>query len=371
MFSKVVIMGDVLRPFKTGAFYQSAAQKNIRWLHALLKRPIEKCDVKVSMLSWDEGLSNEDDFFDTPALYHLLDMPLTYHGWAKIISADSVPDALLDSLKNPLKHALVIGYEMPSVIISALKEMRTPYIDIVLHPLRFLPDLVFSFRTNVPDYHNRLAKYALDHSHIEQQVSLLQAKNAWMNKPANVTIPEGSAILLEQVSVDMALVQNDGRFSCLEDHVSRLHEIVSEHPCVFFKPHPYTLNSQSITFIRSLFPVVKICDANFYHLMMQPQIEKVVALNSSGLVEAEFFGKKSENLIPFKFCHFENFLPKEGNPGSLISLNDSWLQPYFWKYLFIGESVIPPCSHSVWQPDRLRHAMNADWGFRFISNTVV
>ena len=372
MFSKVIISGDITRPFPAGPLYQSATKNNIRWLYALLKQPLEQCNLKVSTLAWDENLSGNDNFFDTPALYQQLGKPLNFSSWASIVSSESVPEALLETLREPVAQALVIGYEMPAVITNALKMLGTPFIDIVLHPMRFLPDLLFSFRTNIADYHQKFKHYAFDMAQAEQQVRLLLAKNAWMKKPDGVNIPPGSAIVLEQVSVDISVVQPDGRFSTLEDHVARLHEIVSEHPAVFLKPHPYTLNPASIRRITSLFPVITPCNANFYHLMMQPEIEKVIALNSSGLIEANAFGKQAENLIPFKYLHAEDFSPEEGNPGSLIPLNDSWLQPQFWKRLFDESdepaSIIPnPC----WQPNRLRHAMNADWGYQFLSNTVV
>ncbi|MXP50395.1 hypothetical protein FD733_16705 [Pantoea sp. Eser] len=98
----------------------------------------------------------------------------------------------------------------------------------------------------------------------------------------------------------------------------------------------------------------------------------MIALNSSGLIEAKTFGKQAENLIPFKYLHAENFLPQQGNSGSLIPLNDSWLQPHFWKSLFDEVNESSPVIHNTyWQPNRLRHAMNADWGFQFISPTVV
>ena len=84
------------------------------------------------------------------------------------------------------------------------------------------------------------------------------------------------------------------------------------------------------------------------------------------------FGKEAENLIPFKFCHAEDFLPEKGEPGSLIPLNDSWLQPQFWRELFDGENrAVAMTRQAIWQPNRLRHAMNADWGYQLISNTVV
>ncbi|MXP50394.1 hypothetical protein FD733_16700 [Pantoea sp. Eser] len=145
MFSKIIISGDILRPFPGDAFYQSATKKNIRWLHALLKYPLQQCNMQVSTLAWDEDLGCNNNFFDTPELYQQMGMPLNCDSWARIVSSDDVPEALLEKLREQVNQALVIGYEMPAVITNALKMLGTPFIDILLHPLRFYLTWYFRF----------------------------------------------------------------------------------------------------------------------------------------------------------------------------------------------------------------------------------
>lgn len=372
MFSKVIISADILRPFPVGSFYESATKKNIRWLDALLKQPLQEANIDVSMLAWDENQTDGNDFFDTPALYQALGIPLNLASWAKLTANDCAPEPLIEMLRKPLAHALVIGYEIPDVIMDALKVLGTPFIDIVLHPLRFLPDLVFSFRSNIAEFQQVFEKYRLEQYHVGYQVSLLLAKNAWMNKPEDITLPPGSTVILQQVSSDIAVVMKDGNFASLENHIPRLHQIVSDHPAVFFKPHPYAMNQSDATWIKKNFPSIRFCNTNWYHLIMQQEIEKVVALNSSGLIEAKAFGKEAENLIPWKYHHNETFTPKDGLPGALIPLNDSWLMSHFWKDLFNGKNTpLQRVNKNIWQPNRLRRSMNADWGYSFINNVVI
>lgn len=368
MFSKIIISGDVLRPFQEGAFYTSATCKNIRWLHALLAPVLHSEKRALSRLSWDEDRVNDAEFFDTPALYQALGLPLNLTSWARLAVSDRVPEALIEMLRAPLRQALVIGYELPNVLINALNVLGTPFIDLVLNPVRFLPDLVFSFRTNIADYHQLFNRCRLQPGQIAQQLGFLQAKNAWMPKPG-IIAPPGSALIVEQVATDMSVVRDDGRFASLEDHIPRLHDIISSHPAVFYKPHPYALNRNSIARMKAIFPVMTLCESNIYHLLMQPEIEKVVALNSGALVEAAYFGKETENLMPWRYHHDDAFTPQDGAPGALIPLSDCWLTADFWRDLFEGKTHFQPSG--IWQPDRLRRAMNADWGFHFINRVVV
>lgn len=56
-------------------------------------------------------------------------------------------------------------------------------------------------------------------------------------------------------------------------------------------------------------PVIVHTIANVPHLLAQPEIEGVVARNSSGLIEAKACGRWSENLAPF-LCDFHRERPR-------------------------------------------------------------
>ena len=369
LFSRIVVTGDLLRPFLVSGEWESATWKNIRWLHALLGPSLAPLNLPVTTLAWDDRAApGTCERFDTPGLYHRLGQDLSLHSWAFLASRKQAPDGLVEALRAPLSEALVIGYEMPDSVIDALQRLGRPFIDVILHPLRFLPDLVFALRTNVPDFHRHLVAHRLSEAAVARQAGLIQAKAAWMAPPAS--IPPGSVLVLGQVSSDRAMVQPDGRFAQMEDHLARLHRLCCDHPCVLFKAHPYEAAGTGASGTVRRLPAIVHTRANFYHLLAQPEIEGVVALNSSGLVEARAFGRRGENLLPFLYDFERERAPDTNGPGDPVALTSAWTEPGFWRRL-LDPGLAAPGSDAIgasppWTPNALRRSMNADWGYSFI-----
>lgn len=367
MFSRIVITGDVLRPHRSETGWESATWKNVRWLHHVLSHPLESCGFPVSTLAWDDKASPHLNTWLAPhALYDQLQDPLCLDSWARLCSRQSAPDELVRWLEPFVADALVIGYEMPEVMGNALQKLGRPYLDLILHPLRFMPDLVFALRTNVRQYHRVLECFRLPESSIRQQASLICAKAAWMAPPE--PMPPGTALVLGQVASDRAMIAANGKFTSLADHVECLHTLCFDHPLVLYKPHPYAgPDDPSRTAVDRL-PAIRITNANFYHLLAQPEVEIVVALNSSGLFEARCFGRKTCQLMPSLYDFQSSFPPENGQPGSPVPLMGAWMQADFWRGLLLdrGEPESEATRLPLPEPNRLRRSMNADWGYHFV-----
>lgn len=372
-FSRVVVTGDLLRPFPVGGEWESATWKNIRWLHAVLGPALRANGHQATTLAWDDrGPTGVCHHFDTPSLYRRLGSGCSTDAWAHLAQRPAAPAELVEAMREPVTDALVIGYEMPTVMVDALRQLGRPFIDVVLHPLRFLPDLVFALRTNVPTYHRFIQSRRLRDSVVAQQAGLIQAKAAWMNRPVAL-LPPGSVLLLGQVAGDRAMVKPAGGFASLEEHLDRLHALCCEHPCVLFKPHPYEAEGTGARRAVGRLPAIIHTDANFYHLLAQPEIEGVVALNSSGLVEARAFGRWSESLIPALYDFDSGHPPTGTGAGAPIAQTPDWIEPGFWRGLLSGKEAPPPTddgAQPTWAPNRLRRSMNADWGYSFIEKVI-
>ncbi len=366
MFSRIVITGDVLRPDPAPTGWESATWKHVRWLHHMLAHSLETCGFPVSTLAWDGKASpTVNVWLDPHILYETLDDPLSLGSWARLCSRESAPDELVHWLEPFVADALVIGYEMPEVMGDALRKLGRPYIDLILHPLRFMPDLVFAMRTNVPGHQHVLECFRLPESSIRRQASLICAKAAWMAPPR--PMPPETALVLGQVASDRAMITADGAFTSLADHVESLHELCFDRPLVLYKPHPYARgNDPSGTAVQRL-PAIQVTNANFYHLLAQPEVDTVAALNSSGLFEARCFGRETRQFIPSLYDFESSFLPAAGRPGSPVPLTGAWTQTDFWQCLLLGKDEPAPAARPpVLEPNRLRRSMNADWGYGFI-----
>jgi len=361
--SRIVITGDLLRPFPVDDGWEGATWKNIRWLSALLRPLLPDNAPAPTTLAWDALMpAGAGVFFDTPALYDALGESLNLRSWATLAQRQTAPDALVEALREPLQDALVIGYELPPVLLDAMRQLQLPVIDLILHPLRFLPDLVFAMRTNVPAFHEVLLRHALAPSEVARQVGLIQAKAAWMPPPE--PMPSGTALLLGQVASDRAMVLADGRLARLDDHLGELHRLCTEHPLVLYKPHPYAAYDPAAQTVLQQLPCIVRTSANFYHLLAQPELDTVVALNSSGLIEARAFGRRAHQLVPFLYDFDSSRAPAGGHPGSPVALSPAWNEPGFWRSMLAGDASTP--TTPAWVPNRLRRSMNADWGYQFM-----
>lgn len=367
--SRVVFTGDLLRPFPTGSEWESATWKNIRWLQALISPHLNRLGIPHSRLAWDaETRPAQGMFFDTPALYDRLDLSLGIASWTQLANLPASPTALTEQISPYVEDALVIGYEMPDPLLDALRTTGTPYIDVVLHAVRFLPDLVFAMRTNYTALHEVLLGNRVQEVDIEDHAADIKAKAAWMAPP--VDLPPGSLLIFGQVHGDRSLINSTrGGFYSLLDHLPKLIDLCDAHSRVVFKPHPYDINnSPSVRAMQSIGSVA-FTTANAYHLMAHEHTQAVAALNSSCLLEARYFGKEAIPLIPAMYDFSAKHIPTDGRPGALVAQTPTWLSESFWRQILRLEA--PPTSRATqWVPNRLRKSMNADWGFEQINKVV-
>jgi hypothetical protein len=187
-----------------------------------------------------------------------------------------------------------------------------------------------------------------------------------------VQFPPGTALILGQVETDRAVAKSDGSFHTLGDHLARLHELCCDHPKVLFKAHPYVQDRNKPPCretIRKL-PAIQMIDGNFYHLLCQPEIVRIVALNSSGLIEAPYFGKTAEALIPFLYDFGEAPPQGKGWPGAAMPQRGSWIEPWFWQSVLAGDAHAPEAATARGPANRLRRTMNADWGYSYIERVI-
>lgn len=386
-FERIVITGDLMRPFPSGHGWVSATSRNIRWLRQVLDPALRATKLPISMLAWDERMQrHEGRYFDASAVASrsmqgfagsTLGPTHSLEAWAAWTERLPVDAPFIEALAPEVERALVIGYEMPPAMIDALQTLGRPFVDVVLHPVRFMPDLVFALRTNIPEWHERFLQHQVQESTIARQAALIAAKVAWMAPPEPLT--PGAALLLGQVGIDRAVV-SAGRFASLADHLDMLHALCVDHPQVLFKPHPYGVGPDRSAQAVAAFAAIQRSEANFYHLVAQPEIELVVALNSSGLHEARYFGKRARSLI--KPLHDFDALrpPSKADPGDPVAQTQDWIRADFWEALVCGASPVkasqdsdrsPPEPQLVMRtfeptPNLLRRSMNADWGYSFI-----
>ncbi|EJW13226.1 hypothetical protein A33M_0083 [Rhodovulum sp. PH10] len=343
MSSRLIVTGDVFRPFRRANGWESATWKNIRWLDGIVGTAARLAGWEVSTVAWDEGLPDGHGFFDTPAFYDLLGLPVSIESWAQVITRPSLPAEIEAAIATLLDADLVVGSEMPDHLLRILDAAGTAVVDVVAHPVRFLDDLVMALRTNRADIHARLLRHAFDLDAAVMQAGWIRSKVAWMAPP--LPLVPGTALVLGQVA----------------DHADTIRDLALASAMVLFKPHPYDRPDSATQRMMRGLGAVRWTDTNLYHLLARPEIETVCAINSSGLDEAEFFGKRVIRLAPPLHVHGDAPPPAAGGFGEAVPQDDAWCDPSFWRALRTGDDEDRPLLAP--RANRLRRSLNADWGF--------
>lgn len=257
------------------------------------------------------------------------------------------------------EHAdLVIGFELSKEAKTLLEKASSPYIDLRIHPLRFLDDIFFSFETNVPAVRALLKNYgiseALCRMHADHvKATVIKLKKAELIRP-------NSLLLLGQTEADNVVFDGE-RYLVLTDRIEQISELSKGYGHIYFKPHPYAKNGRRVyRELKKALGEVSYIDANIYHLLGNDGVAHVAALNSSALYEAAYFGKKTTFL----------FTPTFGERH--VGVYDAFFSGAFWSDVLSPLLATAPSALACPpQPGRLRKMLNDFWGYSAVNDEIV
>jgi hypothetical protein len=338
---------------------------NANWLGRLLRYPLSQvCGVplQVQVLHWGHG-------FDTNAFYAACGLQPTLQDWARIHYAETLPPQAAALIEHTFRDSIVIAYEMPPCVAAVLTRLGIPLIDTISHPVRFLDDMLFAWRSNVAAVNERIGAFEFDLEHSNVQAGLISAKMAWTPPLA---LPPGTGLLIGQVHSDKAMIhKREGRLLGFGDFVEQLFEIAAAHETVLYKPHPYECADPLVHQVVGRFKSFRRTDRNFYQLLSQPELSAVYAVSSGTCVEAPYFGKSATWFYEYLY-DLDRTSPDAFGLPRPVPVEQVWLWPTFWRSVL--EPLIP-VREGQWpelpfRPNRIRRSMNADWGFGAVDAVV-
>lgn len=347
-FSKVLITGNLLR-INPKFPHRSNQNGNIRWLHELLKpilQPLLGMDVAADYYA-------PGSRFNAAKIYECEAAPMLREGLAQLF--DAAPSGQVLEYARPLfADSMVVGFELPNYMERLLGVLKVPYVNAVLGPLRFLPDLSVAMRTNVPEWQAAIEAHALEERAIKFYAGAMKARLARMPP---LKIQAGTAIIAGQVSDDVSLI-SEGRYKSLADHTEALADIFARYPRVAFKPHPYADKQQvdeQIGLLKKL-GRLEVRHDNIYRLMASERVPVVCALNSSVTYEAQFLGCNGRALMAPRFpVRLKSQMDREAFTQTLGHVTT----PEFWAKMLGVQCNLPEVRHPV---GVLRQSLGMDWG---------
>jgi hypothetical protein len=355
MIRGVTVIGDVLRP--DGRGQPGGVDRATVWLFDAIKRQLHLA----SGLPIDVMTAG-----DWPALRTWLDSqrpPEAAHRyWAGAYERLPLPTVPETILVARLQHRFCIGYELPPWLHNLLQQIGVPYIDVRLHPVRFLDDLLFAVRASEPATQSALLAMAESESAVIVTAGL---REAMCHMISEATTPPETLIVVGQRPLDCSQII-DGTFYDALPHATEIHAICARYAAVLLKPHPLE-PSHSLLEIAATAPnVAGVVRDNSYRLMSLPQIAAVLTVNSSIAFEAPYFGKRVHTLAPLPIRL--GWRGTSDEPNLYASLDDRVLSVDFWRQMLSPHAPVsePDGMRLPPKPNRLRIALDSFWNFQEI-----
>jgi hypothetical protein len=356
---RILVTGDLLRPAPHG--FRPAQAGNIAWIHALLRRALGQASgLPVERLAWREG-------FDTPAFYALAGEAPTLEGWAKLQDARSLPREALGLVARATEGASVVGFEMPGVLKGALSALGVPWIDLIVHPVRFLEDIFLAAQASHPDSFAALLDWHAEPGAFLGAADLLAAGALKLGLPPELP---GDLLVVGQTRGDRTLIE-EGRMLDLADRAEALAALAARHRGLLFKPHPYGDPEFGVLRGRLPFAALHWTHANLYALLAHPSVARVAGMSSSVLVEAGYFGKPATWL--FRPAFDLATARATARPGQYLAIVEGLLDADLWRAALAPLMPVTARDGHRFRrrPDALRTALRNFWGYNEVTSDLV
>lgn len=360
---KIIISGDLLR---------GTQEPNINLFYNLFEPAIRK--------ACPDSIVEKLSSFDRKSFYQSFDLEPSDKSWLKVFYADQLPQKAEDILKNMYLDTLVIFIEAPQCFLNTLDNLNIEYLDLTIHPIRYMDDLLLGFRTNSRQIFKKLLRYQIDEYHFELFASLLKA--SFQRRSSTDNIVPDSALFLGQTPVDRSLMSSNGSIASILDYREEFENLGTTHERVYFKPHPVAGGNDGILSYLNQMDFVEIIPPdtiNTYELFASDSVKTVCALSSGGIYEAKYFGKNIKYLFkqPFQFAEqfdLSNIKHSLDTENIYVSVYKDYFSPHFWADVLTD---IVPTAKSVITLDvqhlhnGLRYALGYRWGYRDIQSISI
>lgn len=345
---KVVITSDLLRvKSDLRSFHDVRIDKYFNLLNWQLKKA-----------GWGEviRLKSNHPRWNTRFFYELLGQKLEKEmDWVSVYDVKNISEKALDYYSSFIKDSLVIYIEASETIKRIHNILGVPYIDLTVHPIRYLDDQLFGCATNSTEISKILKKFSVDPNEFELGAHLISAQSV----QRQLNVKPNSLLVVGQTKLDKSLI-SDGKLVDLRDFKDELVRLANDYENIYFKPHPYRKdNTELKAFLDTIKPTI-MTNENIYHLLSSRNIKAVTGVSSSVIYEARFFDKKRQFLKKaFQFDYENNQISKR----TYYSIGDSIFYPSMWSEILksLGGK---PCDCSFipkHYPNRVRVALNDFW----------
>lgn len=236
------------------------------------------------------GEESADLNFD-PCLFFALSQKDYSKEFPPLANPGELSDRSLEYFKNFIgRFSMVIGYELTDITLALLRKFEVKYVNIWLHPVRFLDDELFVVASNIPGVAEKLSPYRISESTFF--VNARYAK-AMINRKHRVNLDPGACVFFGQTFNDKTLRNEQGGYITVDDYAEDLARIAGAFPNFYYCRHPLRKTDDELRALKSFCGNVREIAANGYALLSSDNLDMVVTISSSIGIEAYYFGKSA------------------------------------------------------------------------------
>ena len=354
---RVVVTGDLLRP--DSQIGPGSQTSNIMWLYNLLSTQFHK-STGLPVVS----MTNESAEFGFHSAYETAGISPSLAGWAQLYH--SAPSGVRSNWARQLHGSLVVGFELPPSLRSALIEWEVPFIDCMIHPVRFMDDIFLAMRSSSAEVNAFLAGRALPRRKVfaaAGAVSALAYRKQWVCHEAPFSLFVG------QMLVDRSMIR-DGRIQTPETLRDATVDAIGKPDQLKFSDHPLEKSDRAFAIVSAHAKHIQRTSRNTYALLANPALERVISISSSVGTEAQFFGRKASYVLgPSSPVLFSS---DKDDGVSYWSIFNDFMAADFWRASLapLLPVTAPDGDGPLWRPGLLRSTLGVGWGYDQIFSAV-
>ena len=243
--------------------------------------------------------------------------------YSRLVDFEEITKESLDYFDNFFDvNNVIIGWELQKLTTDILNAKGITYINICLHPIRYMEDEIFLIQSNNKNLEKKLKHYEIDESSFYINAEFVRI--SLLNKKKVYDLPPESCVIFGQTNNDKTLRTNNKRLT-LQHYKKDIDFLCQKFRNIYFIAHPLEKNNTQINQYIQSFGKINMIEANAYSVLSSKNLSLVAAISSSVCSEAYYFNK---NVLFFN------------KPVCDIKTSDSYsvdkiiFSPQFWNNLF-------------------------------------
>jgi len=334
---------------------------NIKWLYDFIKRPL-KTAVNYSPEKFSTGLNNSLKF-DREKFFSLSGIECNIFSKQFYFHQNQINEKSVSYLKSQfVKDYFLIGYELSEQTRSILNQAKIKYIDIWLHPIRYMDDVLFGLKSNDPEVDSKLHSFNIPSETYYMYADRLKVQNYRGHRRSKANVKKDSALFIGQTLFDKAIFCN-GKMLTLNDFKHEFEEITKKYSHVYYSRHPFVKEGdEEVLDYISRFRNVSINNDPAYHLLASDEIKYVFSISSSVVHEARYFDKDTNFL-------YKPVIEIGDKLNEYHSVMHEIFYSHFWEQVLTDKKTNEGKIEYFSGKDKTRDALSFYWGYRNIDKT--